>query len=200
LKKTFILLLLSLYLQNVVAQKLRLTITYPIALPTGNLNDYISKMGYPGVCVEFAKRQTPWLDIGIEASWISFYQQKNDVIYTDRTVSVSGDQYRYTNTIPALLVFKYQLDPAAKSVFSPYVGLGTGVLFVNRSVDFGLYQVTSNSWHFCLSPQAGVSIKAEKGPAAVVSVKYYNGLKSGDVEGQSYLSLNIGVEFPFRYK
>jgi hypothetical protein len=199
-KKVFILLIVSFNLQNVYAQKLRLTITYPVALPTADMNDYISKMGYPGVCVEFAKRQTPWLDIGIEASWISFYQQKNDLTYTDRTVSVSGDQYRYTNTIPALLVFKYQTDPKTKSVFSPYLGLGAGMMYVNRSVDFGLYQVTINSWQFCLSPQAGVSIKAEKGPAAVVSLKYYNGFKSGDLDGQSYLSLNIGVEFPFRYK
>src|SRR5689334_3111230 len=78
------------------------TMAYPISFPTGDLHNYIGKTSYRGFILEFNKRQKQNIDIGIETGWMVFYDRQDAKVYTQETASISGVQYRYTNSVPII--------------------------------------------------------------------------------------------------
>jgi outer membrane protein len=78
------------------------------------------------------------------------------------------------------------------------VGIGLGTLYSNRSTDFGLYRITTEAWQFVLRPEAGLIFKTRSEVHPFVGVKYYWAFNSSDLDGQSFISLNVGLVFnPF---
>ena len=192
MKKIVMFLLATVCIGGVFAQG-SFTATYPISIPMGDLSDYIGQTSFRGFSMEFSKRQKKNLDIGLEASWHTFYERQNPSVYTEGTASVSGVQYRYTNTVPLLAGVKYLKETDGN--FTPYAGLGLGTIYVNRSTDLGLYRITNETWQFALRPELGVLIKAGSGVSGVLGVKYYAGFGTDDLDGQSYISINLGLMF-----
>ncbi|MFT3823703.1 MAG: outer membrane beta-barrel protein [Chitinophagaceae bacterium] len=176
------------------AQRSGLTISYPIAFPMGNLHDYISKTSFRGINFEFEKQIKPQVVAGIETGWNVFYESVDTKEYTEGTATITGKQYRYTNSVPILAEAKYFPNSAGKKA-APYVGFGIGTLYSNRSTDFGLYRITTEAWQFCLRPEAGFSFKTQSGINPFVGVKYYWAFNNSDLDAQPFLSINIGARF-----
>ena len=185
-------LLASVCMEGLYAQG-SFTVAYPISFPMGDLSDYIGQTSFRGITLEFNKRQKKNLDIGIEASWHTFYERQDSKVYTEGTASISGIQYRYTNSIPLLAGVKYYKETNGQ--LYPYAGLGLGTLYINRSTDFGLYRITNETWQFALRPELGIVMKAGSGVWGVLGVKYYAGFGNDDLDGQSYFSVNLGLMF-----
>lgn len=192
MKKIIMFLLATVCVGGVFAQS-SFTASYPISFPMGDLSDYIGQTSFRGVTMEFTKRQKKNLDIGLEFSWHTFYERQDKKVYTEGTASVSGIQYRYTNTMPLLAGVKYYKETDGN--FMPFAGLGLGTLYVNRSTDLGMYRITNETWQFALRPELGVTFKAGPGVSAVLGVKYYAGFGTDDLDGQSYISVNLGLMF-----
>jgi opacity protein-like surface antigen len=193
MKKLLILLTIVVSSQAVLAQG-NFVISYPISFPMGDLKDYIGATSFRGISMEFNKRQKSNLDIGIEASWHVFYERVSEKAYTNETATITGIQYRYTNAVPLLAQFKY-LKTTGSGKTMPYAGLGIGTTYVERATDLGLYRLTKNAWQFCLRPEIGIQMKAGYGASFMLGVKYYANFKAKDLDGQSYLSINIGFVF-----
>ena len=138
-------------------------ISYPIGFPMSNLKDYISKTSFRGINMEFNRRVKPYLDAGIEIGWNVFYERVDQKVYTQGTESISGVQYRYTNTVPILVGVKYYKE--GSSMAEPYIGLGVGTLYADRSTDFGLYRISVDAWQFCARPEIGVILHAKNDPS-----------------------------------
>jgi hypothetical protein len=194
MKKIFSLLLVAVICSQGLNAQSSFTISYPIGFPMGNLSDYIGAVSYRGISMEFNKRVKPNLDVGIESGWNVFYEKQADKVYTDGTSSISGVQFRYTNTVPIILGVKFHKDIKDKGL-SPFGGLGLGTLYVDRSTDFGLYRITNDAWQFCIRPELGLMIHAESGVGFLIGVKYYAAFNTDDLDAQSYLTANIGVVF-----
>jgi len=123
---------------------------------------------------------------------VFFYQKVDSKTYTEGTAAISGIQYRYTNVAPILAEGKFYLPTKSKKA-KPYVGIGVGTLYVNRSTDFGLYRITNETWQFCLRPELGFSFKPRDGVSLFVGGKWYSGYGTSDLPGQSYISVNVGL-------
>ncbi|MCU7548994.1 porin family protein, partial [Chitinophagaceae bacterium LB-8] len=121
-------------------------------------------------------------------------ERVEDKVYTDKTASISGVQYRYTNSVPIIVGAKYY-PHTNNDMLMPYVGAGLGTTYTNRATDFGLYRITTNTWQFCLRPELGVRIKGPSGMDLMVGGKYYANFNNDELDGQSFLSLNVGFIF-----
>lgn len=168
--------------------------TYPISLPMGDLHNYSTKTSYRGFNMEFLHHAKPGVVVGVETGWNVFYERVDKQDYKQGTATISGVQYRYTNSVPILAETKFYPISDKKPV-SGYVGAGVGTLYVSRSTDFGLYRINKDAWQFCLRPEAGMLINIEPGLKGILGVKYNVALNSNDLDGQSYLSFNIGLAF-----
>ncbi len=168
--------------------------SYPISFPLGDLHTYSGKTSFRGSNLEFLHEAQPNIAVGIEAGWNVFYERADKKDYKEGTTTISGVQFRYTNAVPILAETKYFLNSGKKTSAS-YVGVGVGTLYVNRSTDFGLYRIITNTWQFCIRPEAGFVFQMQPGVKAFLGVKYYAALNSSDLDGQSFLSTNIGFIF-----
>jgi hypothetical protein len=179
------------------AQGVNFIISYPIAFPMGNMHDYIGKTSFRGASFEVNAVHAEKLEYGLETTWNVFYQKEDSKVYTDQTASIKGVQYRYINSVPILAHARMSFgDEKSMGHFTPFAGLGIGTIYIDQATDFGLYRITNEAWQFCLRPEIGVKFNNSKGPAGFLGVRYYAGFNSDDMDGQSYLSLNIGIIFP----
>ena len=169
-------------------------LTYPIGFAMGDHHDYTSKTSWRGINMEFLHHAKPGVAVGLETGWNVFYEKVDRGSYKDGNATVTGVQYRYTNAVPILVESKWY-PISDKKMSNPYVGVGVGTLFVSRSTDFGLYRIQNEAWQFCLRPEAGVLFNIEPGLKALLGVKYYAGFNTDDLDGQSYLTINVGFVF-----
>ena len=170
------------------------SLTYSMGFATGDLSDFISKASFRGATIDFRSMTRPDLGVGFSLGWNTFYEAKDYDTYTSGTESLSGRQYRYSNHVPMLISFDYYMKPGEK--VSPFIGLGTGVMYTRRNTDMNLYTLKQEAWNFSLQPQIGVQFNNSITSATTIMLKYYYGLKAGDLEeAQSYLSLNVGFVF-----
>jgi hypothetical protein len=171
-------------------------LSYPISFPMGNMHDYVEEISFRGLSMEFIKRVKPGVSVGLETGWHVFYQREDSKEYKDGNTSISGIQYRYVNAVPILVQAKYYKETSSPTTF--YGGLGLGVLYVDQSTDMGLYRLSKEAWQFCLRPELGVLFKTQSGASPFIGAKYYAGFNANDLDGQSFLSLNIGILFSSR--
>ena len=196
MKKIFVLLIAAICMQKSFAQHHSVFIlSYPIAFPMGDLGDYIDKQSFRGINLEWGKEIKPNLIASLETGWNVFYKDVPEQVYTEGTASFSGKQFRYTNSVPIIAGAKWVLKSSNNLV--PYAGLGLGTMYSDRSTDFGLYRISTDAWQFCVRPELGITFKSRNGPAAMLGVKYYSSFNSSDLDGQSFLTVNIGVVFPY---
>lgn len=196
MKKIFFLLIASISMHAAFAQHHSIFIvSYPIGFPMGDLSDYIDKTSFRGINLEWGKEVKPNLIAEIETGWNVFYQEQPEQVYTEGTASFSGKQFRYTNSVPIIAGAKWVLKSHNNLV--PYAGLGLGTMYSDRSTDFGLYRISTDAWQFCIRPELGITFKSRNGPAAMLGVKYYSSFNSSDLDGQSFLTVNIGIVFPY---
>jgi len=169
-------------------------ISYPISFPMGAHHDYIEKTSFRGFSAEFLQTVKENLSVGLELGWHVFYQKEDEKEYKEGTISITGVQYRYTNAIPILAQVKYMF-PSENKPMNFYGGLGIGTVYVNRSTDFGLYRIENEAWQFSLRPEAGLVFHLKPGTSLFAGVKYYANFNTDDLDGQSFLSANIGFVF-----
>jgi len=167
--------------------------TYPISQPVAHLHDYIGKTSFRGINLEFLREAKPHVDVGVEVGWNVFYEKTENKDYTKGTQTISGVQFRYTNSVPILAETRWSLK--AGNHAQPYVGIGVGTLYVSRSTDFGLYRINTDTWQFCVRPEAGLMFNIQPGMKAVLGVKWYSAFNTSDLDGQSFISANIGLLF-----
>ena len=196
MKKIFFVMLAALCMQGLFAQHHGIFIvSYPVAFPMGDLSDYINKTSFRGINMEWGKEVKDNVIAEIETGWNVFYNREPDAVYKQGSASISGVQYRYTNSVPILAGAKWVLKSHNNLV--PYAGLALGTMYSDRSTDFGLYRISTDAWQFCVRPELGTTFKSRNGPSLLLGAKYYAAFNSNDLDGQSFFTVNLGVVFPY---
>ena len=170
-----------------------MSIQYAVGIGLGDLGDYISAPSFRGANIEYRNAVTNNLMVGAEIGWNVFYERMDYNTYTVGTESLTGVQYRTQNELPILLSADYILTP--DNPFRPYVGLGIGTLYSERSTDMGMWRRMENPWHFAIKPEVGFLYELSYSTSFKFAAKYYSGFASSPLETQSYLSLSVGLAF-----
>ncbi|MFD2202956.1 outer membrane beta-barrel protein [Shivajiella indica] len=170
------------------------TFSYSVGIPTSDLGDFISKTSWRGVTYDYRKLVQPNIGVGFTVGWNVFYEEKGSATYTIDNRSLTGKQWRYSNNFPLLVAADYYIKPGED--LNPFVGLGLGTLYTNRTTDMGIYRLERDAWSFAFQPEVGIKYSINYYAGLNLSLKYFYGLQAGDFNGdQSYLAFNIGYVF-----
>ena len=168
-----------------------MSVQYSVSFGLGDMNDYISKASWRGILVEYRGYVTSNVFAGIDAGWNVFYEKKDYDTYSQGTESLSGIQFRYQNQVPLLATLDYIIKP--DNALKPYVGLGIGTIYSGRATDMNLYRLETNAWQFGLKGELGILYEVSYSSSVKLAVKYYNGFKTGKLDNQGFLSINLGM-------
>lgn len=195
MKKLLLITMISLSAFAAQAQGSNVAVTYPISFGTGDLGDFISAPSFRGINFDYRYLITPNIAAGFNVGWSVFYDELASDTYTQRTASLTGKQYRYTNSVPMVATGTYFLKP--DNTICPFFSLGIGTIYTRRNTDMNLYTLEEEAWNFALVPEVGAQYNLGNGAAIHVSGKYNHGFKAGNEldAAQSYFSLNIGLAF-----
>src|SRR4030095_3695408 len=160
------------------AQRNLTTASYSMGLGVGNTHDFISKYSWRGFAFEYRYLSSPNVGVGLNFGWNTFYQELPNATYEFETISATGYQFRYLNSFPIVAVADYFFKPDEQ--VSPYAGLGLGVQYIVQSTDFGIYRFEADGWPFSISPEVGVLLQPQNGPAFNIGIKFLYAVKSGD--------------------
>jgi hypothetical protein len=192
MKKIFLILFAIISIQQINAQGGYFALTYSVGVPMGDLKEYIDQVSYRGANMEFYWHVKPNLDAGLEVGWNVFYSKEDKATYTQESASITGTQFRYTNAVPLIAGVRWRKQ---SDKITPYIGVGIGTTSVNRSTDFGLYRIYTNTWQFCVRPEAGLMYSLGGGTAATLGVKYYANFENDKLTAQPYLAIQAGLVF-----
>ena len=169
---------------------------YTINFPMGNTKDFISKPSFRGVTFDYRYEVTPRVLVGLSAGWYTFYNDAGLDSYTstDESVTATGKQFRYMNSVPLFVVADYYFS---EEDLKPFIGVGLGTTYNRLDLEMGMYTLRVDPWQFSLAPEAGLAYKIADGTAALVSVRYNVSFATGDLDSQSFLGLNLGIVASF---
>ena len=170
-------------------------VQYTINFPMSNSSDFVGEPSFRGATFDYRHGVTPNIAVGFSIGWYTFYEKNERGTYTspDGSLDINGVLYRYINSVPFVLVGDYYLNP--EEHFSPFFGLGIGVTYNRLDSEMGLYYVRDEAWQFTIAPEAGIRYGLRPELWGYVSLRYNNSFETDDVDGQSYLSLNLGLMF-----
>ena len=166
---------------------------YSTGFGSGDLAEYIAQPSFRGGLIEYRKPYKDNMLVGAELGWNVFYEKKDADTYTSGTESLSGIQYRTQNTIPILVSVEYFLS--TENPLKPYVGLGIGTMYIERSTDMGQWRLKENPWSFAVKPELGLLYEMSFSTSFKLAAKYYNGFKTGQLDNQGYFSVSAGFAF-----
>ena len=170
------------------------SVQYDMSFAMGDMGDYISAPSFRGASLQYRYAMTHNILVGADLAWNVFYEKMDYDSYTSGTITLSGVQYRYQNQVPILIAADYVITP--DNNFQPYIGLGLGTMYTERSTQMGIWVVEENPWQFVLKPEAGFMLKFGYSSGIKLGVKYYTGF-GGDLGTQGYLTVSAGVAFGF---
>lgn len=163
--------------------------TYNMSLPTGETADFISAYSWRGFGFEGHGFLSDNITLGGSVGWNVFYEKLSGE-FVDETRTVTGTQLRYLNSFPLLFEGRYHFGEDYST--RPYIGAGVGTYYTEQETQMGIWYVEDQAWQFGFAPVVGVLIPVES-TAINISIKYNAALSTSEVDGRSYLGINIGL-------
>jgi hypothetical protein len=109
---------------------------------------------------------------------------------------VTGNQFRIIYGSPVMVTaFWYPVSPLDNPKFLPYLGLGGGPYWMKERLEIGIVTFEDSSWHFGLSPEAGVMIPAGYNTSLIATARYNYAFESGDAPEYQWWSFNVGFSW-----
>lgn len=177
-----------------------LNLNYQISLPLGEVKDFTNKASFRGFDLEYHQFLGDRFSVGGAIGWNVFYNDLsnasgdfkfsgNDNVYT-----ITGNQYRYINTVPMLAIGRYYFADD-NAVVRPYVGLGLGTSWTEKRLEVGQFSSTVSRWQFAMSPEVGMYVPVSDQFAFNFGAKYNYATKAshGRVPEIQSISFNIGL-------
>lgn len=154
-----------------------LNLNYQISVPLGDLKDFTNETSFRGMDLEYHKFVTDRFSLGAAIGWNVFYQDKNHAtgdfsfkgnknIYT-----MTGNQYRYVNTVPLTAIGRYFLTDGTSAV-QPFLDLGAGARWTEKRLELGQYTSTLSRWQFTFAPEIGMMVPFNDQVALNVGARY----------------------------
>jgi opacity protein-like surface antigen len=164
---------------------------YEVSFGTGDLAEYISPASWRGFLMEYRAAVRSNLMLGIDVGWNVFYEKKARDTYSEGNASLTGIQYRYQNQVPLLVSADYLIK--SDTPLKPFIGLGLGTMYSERSTEMNLYRIAETTWHFAVKGELGLLYELSYNSSMKFAAKYYNAFKTNTLDSQGYFSLSLGM-------
>lgn len=154
-----------------------LNLNYQISVPLNQIKDFTDNTSFRGMDLEYHYFLGERFSVGAAIGWNVYYKNKNDITgdFTFRGNSdlyqITGNQYRYINTVPMLAVGRYYFTGSNTAV-RPFVGLGLGTSWTERRLEIGQFSSEISRWQFAMAPEVGMYIPVTSQFAFNVAAKY----------------------------
>ncbi len=179
-----------------------LNLNYQISLPMNQVKDFTDNASFRGFDLEYHHFLREHFSVGAVIGWNVYYQDKkhtsgnftfsgNDNIYT-----ITGNQYRYINTVPMLAVGRYYFTDNTTAV-RPFFGVGIGSSWTEKHLEVGQFSSTISRWQFAVAPELGmyIPVNDQFGFNAGVRYNYATKAANGRIPEIQSFTFNIGVIF-----
>lgn len=133
------------------------SINYQVNVPTGSSRDFVSKMSFEGININWAYFVTENMTVGLDLSYNNYHESFGQKVYRpNENTAINAAQYRYTQVFPIKVQTKYFFTPL--SSVQAYAGLGIGALSAGQHIVIQDFDAWNNNWGFLLSPEIGILI------------------------------------------
>lgn len=175
-----------------------LNLNYQISVPLGDVKDFTDKASFRGMDLEYHHFMGDQFSLGAAIGWNVFYHNLdhhtddfrfsgNDNIYT-----ITGNQYRYINTVPIMAIGRYYFTDGRASV-RPFVGLGLGTRWTEKRLEVGQYTSTISRWQFSFAPEVGMLVPINDQVAVNFGAKYSYGTKAAHGRVPEFQSFTFSI-------
>lgn len=173
-----------------------LGVQWNIAKPVGSMHDFVKNTSFSGISIDYRHCYKKDIIIGGRTGWNYFYENKGLSNVEDGTSSTYTPIDHNVNIIPILVVVDYM---PRSNKFIPYVGIGIGAYFINSTVSSNNVNTkSSNTFHFGLSPEVGLTIPFIISNFGLnVNTRYNYALGAGSSSGYSWFDFCIGISFMY---
>lgn len=177
-----------------------LNLNYQMSVPFGDVKDFTDKASFRGFDVEYHHFLGEQFSIGAAIGWDVYYKDKKNATgnfrfrNNDNTYTITGNQYRYINTVPMLAIGRYYFTDNTSAV-RPFIGVGIGTSWTEKRLEVGQFSSTISRWQFAVAPELGMYIPVNDQFAFNVGARYNYATKAshGRVPEISTLSFNFGI-------
>lgn len=191
MKKIFISIIVVFVALHSFGQESFWSMTYQMAVPTGDTKNFTDKMSFRGFGIEGRWFVDNNVTLGGGALWNVFYEKQDKVTTELENVTLTGTHYNYINAFPFFVNAAYYFNEG--SYVRPYAAMNAGVIYTMYRKDVGLYRIEDDPWKFGVAPEIGVLIETYGGANFTVNFRYNYGLETNDTDPLSYFGINLGV-------
>lgn len=173
-------------------------LNYQISVPFGDLKDFTDKASFRGMDLEYHKFVSDRFSMGFAAGWNVFYQDINHATGdfhfkgNDNLYTMTGNQYRYINTVPLTLIGRYFLTDGTSAV-QPFLGLGAGARWTEKRLEIGQFTSTLSRWQFTFAPEIGMIVPFNDQVALNVGARYSYGTRASHGRIPEFQSLTFSI-------
>lgn len=177
-----------------------LNLNYQISVPMNQVKDFTDKASFRGFDIEYHQFMGERFSVGAAIGWNVYYKNKDNATGNfmfqgnDNVYTITGNQYRYINTVPMLAIGRYYFTDA-NSMIRPYAGLGIGTSWTEKRLEVGQFASTVSRWQFAMAPEVGMYIPVTDQLAFNVGARYTYGTKAahGRVPEIQSFTFNFGI-------
>ena len=164
-------------------------IAWGISVPTGDTNDFISKVSFRGASAEWRNFYMRDAAYGINIGW-NVFNDTDDSTVNFENAAVTGKRWSYINAVPVYGGwFKYFSDDKRSSRF--FAGINAGGAWIEKRMDVGFVSIQEDNWHFAVAPEVGWQLPWDSF-LGYVGARYHYAFKAGNMEAQQWLEFKIG--------
>jgi len=174
----------------------QISLQWNMAQPLGAMKDFVSPWTYSGISVDYRHCYKDNIIIGGRTGWNGFYENVGLTNVENGTTQTYSRLEHRVNAIPILFIVDYMV-PSNK--FIPYAGIGIGGYYINSSVSSNnLGTQYTNSFHFGVSPEVGITIPfIISNFGLTVSSRYNFVVKTSKTTHYSWFDFNIGISMMY---
>ncbi|NLR92552.1 OmpW family outer membrane protein [Flammeovirga agarivorans] len=177
------------------AQDKIISLSYSMAVPSGNTNAFINDASFRGGTFEYRQFINPQMSLGFSVGYQRFYQSKGytTVPLPDGDGHLSGQEYSYIDQFPLMATYHYYFG--LEGGVRPYAGIGVGAAHYEYTSQIGSIASVGKQWHFNVAPEVGVLVPIGNTTYFHTNIKYNYAAAAGGFDAQSYWGFNIGLAF-----
>lgn len=179
-------------------QAQHISLNYQMAAPLGETKDFTKNFSFRGVSLDYQYFLNEKFTVGIGLGWNVFHKSLADATgnFTfgndDEIYTITGKQFRYTNTVPILIGGRYYFSGENRKI-RPYAGIGLGTSWTETRLEVGHFVANKDGWQFAFAPEIGAYIPLCDRFGFNIGAKYNYAVKTSELPAQQNLAISLGI-------